>query len=163
MATWTTPKTDWVATDYFKAEDYNRIMNNILFLKDLATNLFGQFDIDPMDGNKTYTDIPYARNINDIENNLDAINQHTYNLPIGTKMNYVSNGNVPLFTEYNRIESSMLLLYTWFMTNGAITPHIAFTLGNAKIKGIKRTKYDKNEVIAYRFGIDLGLERGFRP
>ena len=33
---WIEPKTDWVSTDYFNIEDYNRIIGNIIYLKDFA-------------------------------------------------------------------------------------------------------------------------------
>lgn len=32
MAIWTTPKTDWVGTDYFRAEDWTRITGNTAYL-----------------------------------------------------------------------------------------------------------------------------------
>lgn len=41
MAEWIEPKTDWVSNDYFNAEDYNRIKNNISFLKNFTDDLFG--------------------------------------------------------------------------------------------------------------------------
>lgn len=163
MAEWTTPKTDWTESDYFNAQDYNRIMNNILFLKDFAFKLFGEFELEEMDGNKSYYSLIFARNLNAIEDNLDAINQNTYMLPIGTKMSFSPNGNTPLFSEYNRIEQGLWQLHQWLVSNASIEPYMAFTLGGEKIKGIKRTKYRKQETIGYRLSIDLGLERGFRP
>ena len=41
---WIEPKTDWVSTDYFNAEDYNRIKNNIGHLKSLTDKLFSGFN-----------------------------------------------------------------------------------------------------------------------
>lgn len=37
---WMEPKTDWVSTDYFNAEDYNRMIGNISYLKTLADEVF---------------------------------------------------------------------------------------------------------------------------
>ena len=37
---WIEPKTDWVASDYFNIEDYNRIIGNITHLRTLADELF---------------------------------------------------------------------------------------------------------------------------
>lgn len=34
MPTWTTPKTDWIGTDYFTASDWQRINGNIEYIAD---------------------------------------------------------------------------------------------------------------------------------
>ena len=39
---WVTPKMNWSANDYYNLEDANRIVGNIIYLKDLLTN-FGLF------------------------------------------------------------------------------------------------------------------------
>lgn len=40
MSTWTEPKTDWVATDYFNLSDYTRIKNNLNYIHDLASSFY---------------------------------------------------------------------------------------------------------------------------
>jgi hypothetical protein len=40
MSTWTEPKTDWVATDYFNLSDYTRITGNLNYIHDLASSFY---------------------------------------------------------------------------------------------------------------------------
>ena len=37
---WIEPKTDWTSSDYFNAEDYNRIIGNVIYLKAFSDALF---------------------------------------------------------------------------------------------------------------------------
>ena len=80
---WITPKTDWVSTDYFNIEDYNRIIGNIRYLKDFAEELFKALDTLDMGEEKTYVSMIYAREMNAIESNLEIINANTYGFDIG--------------------------------------------------------------------------------
>ena len=40
MPTWVTPKTNWIATDYFNLADGNRIAGNIEYLRDRCAGIF---------------------------------------------------------------------------------------------------------------------------
>ncbi len=40
MSTWTEPKTDWVATDFFNLSDYERIKGNLNYIHDLASSFY---------------------------------------------------------------------------------------------------------------------------
>ena len=53
---WETPKTDWHGErdangvyfgDRFNATDFNRIKNNLQYLRDMAIALYDEFNIDP--------------------------------------------------------------------------------------------------------------------
>lgn len=160
MADWTTPKTDWVAEDYFNATDYNRIVNNLLFLKDTAEEFFGEMSYVAMAVGKTYASMIYAREMNAIEDNLESLNNLTYILPIGSKMTYEVNGHTPIYTEYNRIESACLEIYKHLSVTPQMIVHLEFGLG--KGYGIKRVKYDHNEIIGYRFSVHLGQPKGVK-
>ena len=129
---WITPKTDWVSTDYFNIEDYNRIIGNISYLKDFAKAIFKSFDTLSMGEEKTYVSMIYAREMNAIESNLEIINANTYVFDIGDTQTFQANKSTPLWSEFNRIESACLLLYKTMTAHKNALPRLAFTLGGQK-------------------------------
>ena len=104
---WTTPKTDWIATDYFNYTDYNRIKGNIEFLAEIP---IPHVDIEDMGGDKALGDFIYSREFNAFELNLDiigrAVGYRYLDYPA-----FADNGNTPTFEDLNQIESFALLLY----------------------------------------------------
>ena len=129
---WITPKTDWISTDYFNIEDYNRIIGNISYLKAIAEALFKSFDTLSMGEEKTYVSMIYAREMNAIESNLEIINANTYSFDIGEKQTFQANNRTPLWSEFNRIESACLLLYNTMIAHKNALPRLAFILGCQK-------------------------------
>lgn len=129
---WIEPKTDWTSDDYFNPDDYNRIIGNIIHLKFFASTLFAQLSELTLGEEKDYTSYIYAKEINAIEDGIDALNIETYNLNIGEKINFNSNKNTPLWSEFNRIESACLLLYKTMNGHKGTLKRMAFTLGNQK-------------------------------
>ena len=113
-----TPKCDWYyeyqngeyVGDYFTVDDYNRIKNNLIYLKDLACKLYEKFTIREND-DKSYGEYLYANEINIIEINLETINKNTVNKDYGKEKSYVSYGRTIDCNELNRIESAILDLY----------------------------------------------------
>lgn len=121
---WVTPKTDWYGEtdangnytgDRFNAEDYNRIKNNLDVLHDLAIRVYRPFDIEDMGEDKQVGDYFYADEINAMEQNLELINQKTYNLAIGNTQTFEPNGYTMHFVELNRIESMTLEIHDLLM------------------------------------------------
>lgn len=117
---WTTPKTDWYGStdadgvytgDRFNAEDFNRIKNNLQYLRDLAIKLYAEFTISDMGSDRAQGDYFYADEINLLENNLTTINKNTLNKSYGTAPIYMDNGNTMDYTELNRLEGAILSLY----------------------------------------------------
>lgn len=117
---WETPKTDWYgstdaggkyAGDRFNASDYNRIKNNLEYLRDMAIKLYEEFNIVYVGDDKTYTDYFYSDEINQLEENLNTINEKTLNREYGTSPMYFDNGSVMDYIELNRLESAILDLY----------------------------------------------------
>ncbi len=108
---WQEPKTDWTIDDYFNASDFNRIKNNLSYIRELAIALYEEFGIKHISDDKTYSDYFYADEINDIEDNLKTINENTLNKDFGEYPTYYENGNTMDFDELNRIESLTLELY----------------------------------------------------
>ena len=117
---WTTPKTDWhgglnadglYEGDRFNATDFNRIKNNLAYLRDLAITMYKEFSIVSLGSDRTPADYFYADEINQLEANLVTINQHSLKRSYGTAPTYVENGNTMDYTELNRLESATLDLY----------------------------------------------------
>ena len=75
---WVTPKTNWVKTDRINYVDYNRIKNNLAYLRDLAAQLYREFDITVDPDKDNYSLWPYPSEINRLEENLETIRNHTY-------------------------------------------------------------------------------------
>lgn len=129
---WVEPKTDWTSQDAFDYVAYNRVTGNIMHLKELANYLFSSLNQFELETEKDNLSLIYARHMNDIENGLKSINDTTYRLNIGETKNYKPNGNVPDFTEYNRIESACLNLYNQLQSHKQNLPRLALRLGNQK-------------------------------
>ncbi len=117
---WQTPKTDWHGTvdteghyigDRFNAVDFNRIKNNLDYLREMAIKLYKEFSIVSLGADRTPQDYFYADEINQLEANLNTINENTFKVSYGSAPTYVDNGNTMDFAELNRLESATLDLY----------------------------------------------------
>lgn len=136
MMAWIEPKTNWTSQDFFNIEDYNRIIGNIAYLKELVIELFTQPNLDENSvDEKDYTSMIYASEINAIENNLEQINQSSYSLEIGETKTYYPNEKTMNYEELNRIESACLLIYNTLVAHKNALKRLSFTLGGQK--GIK--------------------------
>lgn len=117
---WQTPKTDWYGSvdanghyegDRFNAVDFNRIKNNLDYLRELAIKLYDEFAINALGSDRTPADYFYADEINRLEENLTTINNKTLRRSYGTAPTYVDNGRTMDFAELNRLESAILDLH----------------------------------------------------
>jgi len=116
---WTTPKTDWYGAvvngvytgDRFNAVDFNRIKNNLVYLRDLAVKVYEEFSITAVGADKTTADYFYAEEINKMEQNLTMINAKTLKMSYGTAPTYSDNGRTMDYAELNRLEGAILDLY----------------------------------------------------
>ena len=116
---WSTPKTDWNGEtvddvyigDRFNAVDFNRIKNNLEYLRELAIKMYEEFSIQPLGSDRTPKDFFYADEINTLEDNLKTINNNSLKRSYGNVPVYVDNGNTMDFKELNRLESAILDLY----------------------------------------------------
>lgn len=159
MASWTEPKTNWQPTDYFNIDDYNRIVGNLVYIEDMARQLFELLDIEQMEEEKNYYSMFYAREMNAIENNLENINLSSYKFNIGVKQEFFANGQTPLWSEYNRIESATLQLFYALYGQISILKHMEFRLNGQK-PFARRVRYVKDEIIAHRLRWRLGTNNG---
>ncbi len=132
---WIEPKTDWTIEDFFWYPDYNRIIGNLYYLKHISEELFSAYDLIDMGEEKNEDSYIYAGDMNAIEENLEIINRHTYNLDIGKKQFFFGNGKTPLYTEINRVESAILALHEQMKIHKKNLTRLPFALGDQK--GIK--------------------------
>lgn len=117
---WETPKTDWYGRvdengvytgDRFNAADFNRIKNNLEYLRDMAIKLYAEFSIVSLGDDRTPRDYFYADEINQMEANLNTINSNTLQRSYGSTPSYIENGNTMNFADLNRLEGAILDLY----------------------------------------------------
>lgn len=135
---WTTPKTDWAATDKVNAADYNRWKNNLAYIRDFAYELFGDFSTVTLYDDKTRTFVPLASELNALETILDQINVATYNLAIGTKQTYYVNHHPLDYNEMNRIEGMTLKIHLTLLAHKNAKRHLAFRLGSDRTFDVPR-------------------------
>ena len=126
---WETPKTDWSAEysdtglfigDFFNVTDYNRIKNNLLYLRELATQLIGVVPsiivgVDkhlPDNENQDFdNDNFFADEFNMIEDGLETLDNAMPFVSFGTKQTFYENGRFIDADELNRIERAELKMY----------------------------------------------------
>lgn len=129
---WINPKTDWQPTDYINTEDYNRIRNNILYLKEYSETFFLPFNFsEPMESERSYEELAYAEYWNNLEDRLEDFIRRTYQLSeLGTKKTYSAYDDYIDYVELNRLESVILRYKNFFDTQTNIAQRLSFELGN---------------------------------
>ena len=129
---WVTPKTNWVSSDYFNIEDYNRIRGNIQYVYEYALRLYKVFGIDVMQ-ERTLGGAVAAELLNDVENNLDKIVENTYNLIEYRPSKSFEPGQAAWnYDDLNRIERNLLLIITMLESQEAGLRRLAFELGGVQ-------------------------------
>lgn len=117
---WEAPKTDWHGLldsegiyigDRFNATDFNRIKNNLEYLRELAVKMYDEFTIQSLGADRTPKDYFYADEINQLEKNLNVVNSNSIKGAYGNTPSYTDNGNIMDFKELNRLERAILDLY----------------------------------------------------
>lgn len=129
---WQTPKTDWIATDFMNVANFNRIKNNLAYLKDYAQTLYS-FPVSDLPTDESISGFPYAETLNSIETILEEINNGTYNFDIGEKQTFFPNGHPWDFEEVNRIESATLKIYNALILEEKALPHLEIRLGKKQL------------------------------
>lgn len=132
---WKEPKTDWVAEDYFNYSDYNRIKNNIAYLRERALEVYVDFPFEAMGDDKTsYAQYPYADEFNALENNLESLKQNTFLFDNSDSKQWYENQRTPNYEDFNRLERACLLFYNGFINIKKHKGYLPFRLGNRFIK-----------------------------
>lgn len=144
---WIEPKTDWSSQyndtglyigDFFNVEDYNRIKNNLMYLRELATEFIypvpkitvGVDKHLPIASDPDFdNDHFFADEINLIEDGLQQLDDIMPFVDFGGKQTFYENSRFIDATELNRIERAELRLYTILTDSIAGKLRIPFRLG----------------------------------
>lgn len=106
---WQNPKADWTAQDAMNYRDFNRIKNNLTYLRNEAVEIWGDFNVEDMGADMTSNKEGWKfRYFNAIESNIDAINNHIFTQDYGFRQTFYSNGPFIGPAELNRIEGAIL-------------------------------------------------------
>ena len=133
---WQNPKINWLPTDYFNVIDFERIVNNIDYVYNLALSLYPPFNHRYVDKDVEYTYIPHADTWNNISYNLRTINANTLNLSFGNYPTYVDNGKSPNYEMFNLWETHTQNLLEGLKDKAKLLPRLKCKLG-AKQLGIR--------------------------
>lgn len=155
---WITPKTNWVSTDKIFVKDLNRIIDNLVFIKNKLPQLAEQ-NI-PLPENQNITGYPYASILNKIASALETINDLTYNFDIGETKTYIANGHPFDYAELNRIETYTQKIYLQYVVQVNSARHLAYRMGESKWRAVPRVQYAKDEPIGNRLEFRLGSMKG---
>ena len=131
---WRPPKTDWTEADAFDLKDYKRIRNNLLFLRNKISDIWGEFSIRDMGNDQTsHKYIWKVQYFNAIEENLEIINRHSLIVKnYGYKQTFYNNGAFIGFSELNRIENATLQMKRIIEGWEAGLQRLSFRLGAPK-------------------------------
>jgi hypothetical protein len=157
---WLLPKVNWQPTDWINVADYNRWINNLGVLQELAHQLYIVRGID-LGEHQSYENYPYEDMLNTIEQALDKVNKGTFNFDIGDVKVYSANNPYFDYNEINRIESASLELYTHLSIELNMCWHYAQNFNGASIYKVPRIKQTPGtDPIAYRLMFRLGDRKG---
>lgn len=118
---WETPKTNWYGAvnaqgvyegDYFNVSDYNRIKDNILYLRDLACELFPSFELPRNMADKTTSSYFLYTDFTNFISNALSINTNTLQFPPPSFSSATGSlVPVPSYQDWNALEQLLLDLY----------------------------------------------------
>lgn len=127
---WVMPKTNWVSTDRMNLEDYNRIKNNISYLKEKANEINKEFAIQDMGADIIdYLELWDYEKFNLFEDNIEKINQSIFTQDIGIKKTFYPNGMFIKYDELNRLERACEKMKDILDRQAVSLRKIPFTLG----------------------------------
>lgn len=130
---WSEPKTNWVQSDRFNFSDYNRIKNNIAYLKERAIEIYLDFPFEDMGADKvSYADYPYADEFTKLESNLEKIKVNTFRFDDSESKTWYENQRTPSYEDFNRIEMACLKFYKGLESVKANKGKLSLRLGSGK-------------------------------
>lgn len=130
---WSEPKTNWVQSDRFNFSDYNRIKNNIAYLKERAIEIYLDFPFEDMGADKvSYADYPYADEFTKLESNLERIKVNTFRFDDSESKTWSENQRTPSYEDFNRIEMACLKFYKGLEGVKANKGKLSLRLGSGK-------------------------------
>lgn len=138
---WQTPKTNWAvrhdesgqyAGDYFEAQDFSRISDNIALLQNMAAELYDGVAVEPLP-QITQASFAYAEDLNALEDTLHRLTEQAFR-PAGTQpfVSWRGNEPGPGPEDLNRLESLCAALQESFTQQAAARARLAITLGGVQ-------------------------------
>lgn len=138
---WKTPKTNWAvrydengayAGDYFEAEDFSRIADNIAELREMAAELYSLPESGALP-QITQASFAYADDLNALEDALCTLTEDAF-CPAGTQPFVTWRGNEPGpgAEDLNRLESLCAALQESFTQQAGARMRLAVTLGGVQ-------------------------------
>lgn len=113
---WKPPKLDWTPTDYYNAEDMNRVEHNTVAVAELV-RLFAPVSNLAIVDNRDMSHIEFADSLNRVEQNLFTLAKRY--IPVGwiaPKTNWRANDAFN-YQDANRLECNVNLLYQYYWGN----------------------------------------------
>lgn len=154
-----TPKTDWVASDYFNYTDYTRIIDNVAEIKKNGDEIYSNIPaMSTMNSKSNYKAIPYASDWNAIEGNVNKLSIAIFGSGY-TEKTFTDNGYAPNYEIFNKWESNSARLFNHIIAQLNSFDHLEVVLGSVAQYGI-RVHYLKEEVLGNRLGFALGMNKG---
>ena len=131
---WIDPKTNYINSDKFNAEDFNRIIGNIKELAGKAARLKKKPDIIDQEEKDAvnYTSLIYADDFNSVIKNINTINAAAYDIALEAMVTYKDGGKTPMAAELNTIEGNIEKMAKNINANYANMEKLEFNLGNYK-------------------------------
>lgn len=127
---WTEPKTDWQPDDRFSYTDYNRIKNNIAYLKGMAEGLYLPIEFRDMGEDKSgYLENIYADEVSALESNLESLRESTFLFDDSEEKQWYANQTAFNYEDANRIENACLNFHNGFTVQKSNRRRLAFRLG----------------------------------
>ena len=107
-----TPKTNWVASDYYNADDLNKVEANTQYVAEYLENMSYIMPVLVINTGRDITHIDFISSINRVEDNIESI-KNKFITPIGwqDKKNWVIGKGFD-YMDANRLETNLYLLYT---------------------------------------------------
>lgn len=155
---WIKPKIDWVATDYFNASDYNRIVGNVLFLEELSHSVIGTLDFYGMTEEKANLELLYADEMNSITQNIKMMNVYSFDDSLKICND---NGTFLTYIDLNKLEALIYMLYITMKSQISFIKRLSFRLGNRF--NVPRQIEEDYSTDLYRIAYILGQKGDVKP
>lgn len=109
---WINPKLDWKESDFYNAEDLNRVENNTYAIADELMRYMYNVPLESVIVDRTMDDIDFISSINRIERNINII-KAKFLTPTGWKdMKVWAVGKGFTYHDAKRLEKNLDLLYS---------------------------------------------------
>ena len=107
------PKTNWTSNDFYNFEDLNKVEANIQIVSNYLESISYSIPLEEIITNRDMFGIDFLSSINRVERNLDSIRSNMITPPSYEDMKIWTNKIGFDFSDANRYEKNLELLYKW--------------------------------------------------